>query len=277
MASRSNGSRAALSVRGLIVSIDGISILKGIDLDVPSGKVTGLAGESGSGKSMTGMAIMGLLPDGADVDGSIMFEGRELLGLRAREINGLRGQELAMVFQDPSASLHPMLTVGRQLTDHIRHHLKLSKDASKTRAIELLGRVQVPNPEMALKRYPHQFSGGQLQRIAIAIAIACDPKLLIADEPTTALDVTVQAGILGLLRELCCSMGLSVILITHDFGVMSAVTDTISVLRYGEVVESGDRYNLIRDPKHPYTRELIESLPQHKNLDNPRSSDMGGL
>jgi ABC-type dipeptide/oligopeptide/nickel transport system ATPase component len=184
-----------------------------------------------------------------------------LLRLSPRAMNRLRGRRIAMVFQDPTASLQPMLSIGSQLTDHVRHHLHLSRAEARDRALGLLERVRVPRPEDALRRYPHQFSGGQLQRNSIAIAIACDPAVLIADEPTTALDVTVQAGILRLLRELTDDLGLAVLLVTHDLGVMSALADTVAVMRNGRVVEHGTRYQVIREPKTDYARELIASLP----------------
>jgi peptide/nickel transport system ATP-binding protein len=184
-----------------------------------------------------------------------------LLDLSPRAMNRLRGRRIAMVFQDPTASLQPMLSIGTQLTDHVRHHLHLDKQAAERHAIELLERVRVPDPESAVRRYPHQFSGGQLQRIAIAIAIACDPAILIADEPTTALDVTVQAGILRLLRDLTDDLGLAVLLVTHDLGVMSALADTVAVMRSGRVVEHGSRYQVLREPQTDYARELIAALP----------------
>ena len=242
-------------------------ILRGIDLDVPSGMITGLAGESGSGKTMTGLAVCGLQPPGSRVGGRISLETERvsvgnLLDLRPRAMNALRGREIAMIFQDPTASLHPMISIEHQLTDHMRHHLHIGAKEARERALTLLERVRVPDPATALRRYPHQFSGGQLQRIAIAIALACEPSVLIADEPTTALDVTVQAGILRLLRELCDSLDLAILLVTHDLGVMSALADTVTVMRYGEVVEHGDRYQVIREPKSAYTRSLIDALPQ---------------
>jgi peptide/nickel transport system ATP-binding protein len=257
---------AGLVIRGLELSIGERRILDGIDLDVPPGVVTGLAGESGSGKTMTGLTVCGLQPAGSRLGGTIAFDDGDrhvpnLLALRPRELNALRGRRIAMVFQDPTASLHPMLSVGTQLTDHVRHHLHLSRDDARRRALELLGRVRVPEPETALARYPHQFSGGQLQRIAIAIAIACDPAILIADEPTTALDVTVQAGILRLLRDLTDDLGLAVLLVTHDLGVMSALADTVAVMRSGRVVEHGSRYQVLREPRTDYARELIAALP----------------
>ncbi|MFC6706874.1 ABC transporter ATP-binding protein [Flexivirga alba] len=222
------------------------------------------------------MTVLGLQPSGSRVSGSITFRGQDLLDLGAKHMNALRGKELAMVFQDPSSSFHPMLTIGQQMTDHVRHHLGLSRRAAQRRAVELLERVRVDSPQLAMKRYPHQFSGGQLQRVAIAGAIACEPAILVADEPTTALDVTVQAGILALLRELCDSLGLTIILITHDFGVMSSLADNITVLREGKVVEHGARYQVIRHPNHPYTKELIESLPQQETPASGASVEPGG-
>ena len=257
---------------GLVISdlrlrIGQADILNGVSLGILGGEITGLAGESGSGKTMTGLVLCGLQPAGAVVTGRVEFTDSDrsipnLLALQPREFNRLRGRRIAMVAQDPVASLHPMLTIGTQLTDHVRHHLRLSKQQATARAVELLERVQVPTPETALRRYPHQFSGGQLQRIAIAIAIACEPAVLIADEPTTALDVTVQAGILRLLRELRDDLGLAIILISHDLGVMSAIADTIAVMRYGTVIEQGSRQQVIQQPQTEYARELIAALPQ---------------
>lgn len=236
-------------------------ILHDVSFALEAGTITGVAGASGSGKTQTGLAIMGLSPDGAALTGSIDFEGTELVGLPAKRHNELRGRELAMVFQDPAAAFHPMLSVGDQLTDHYRHHRKVKRAEARARAIEILERVHVPDPAGAVKKYPHQFSGGQLQRIAFASAIICDPRVLIADEPTTALDVTVQAGVLRLLRELCDDLNLAVLLVTHDFGVLSSVADTIVVMQNGRVVETGGREAVITAPRHPYTRSLIESLP----------------
>jgi len=256
---------SGLSIRNLTMSIGSGErakhILRGIDLEVPAGRITGLAGESGSGKTMTGLAALGLLPAGSQTGGTIEFEGRNLLELRGRALNELRGSRVAMVFQDPTASLHPMLTIEGQLTDHLRAHRKISKKEAVARAIDTLELVKVPDPAGALKKYPHQFSGGQLQRIAIAMAIICGPSVLVADEPTTALDVTVQAGILRLLRTLCDELDLAVLLVTHDLGVMSALADTIAVMRNGEIVEHGDRFQIITDPQNEYTRALIDALP----------------
>ncbi len=254
-----------LSIRDLTIAIGSRKapkkLVNGISLDLVPGRVQGLAGESGSGKTISSLAILGLLPANATVGGSIRLEQTELVGLGRRELNGIRGRRIAMIFQDPSSSLHPQLTVGSQLTDHVRTHLGMSKKTARAHAIELLDRVRVPNPADALGRYPHQFSGGQRQRIAIAIALACDPIVLLADEPTTALDVTVQAGILHLLRDLADERQLAVLLVTHDLGVMSAIADDVAIMRYGSLVESGTREQIFGAPAHEYTRELLDSLP----------------
>ena len=254
----------ALRIRDLTIAFgrrDPVTVVKGISLDLTAGRIQGLAGESGSGKTVSAMAVLGLLPTTAHVAGSIRLGETELVGLGPRELNRIRGARVAMVFQDPSASLHPQLTVGSQLTDHVRTHLGLVKKAARERAVELLSRVRVPEPEEALGRYPHQFSGGQRQRIAIAVALACDPEVLLADEPTTALDVTVQAGILHLLRELAAERDLAVLLVTHDLGVMSAVADDVAVMRYGQIVESASTREVFTSPQHPYTRQLLASMP----------------
>lgn len=251
---------SALSIRDLTIDI-GRPLVKGVSLELEAGRIHGLAGESGSGKTLTSLAVLGLLPRQARTGGSILLAGDELVGLRRRALNRVRGKRIAMIFQDPSASLHPQLPVGRQLTDHMRVHLGLKGPAARARAVELLEIVQVPNPTEALKRYPHQFSGGQRQRIAIACALACDPEVLLADEPTTALDVTVQAGILKLLRDLATERNLAVLLVTHDLGVMSAIADTVAVMKDGRIVEIADRETLFLDPQHEYTRMLLAALP----------------
>ncbi|WP_417541260.1 ABC transporter ATP-binding protein [Microbacterium maritypicum] len=251
---------STLSIRDLTIVI-GRPLVKGVSLELEAGRIHGLAGESGSGKTLTSLAVLGLLPRQARTGGSILLGGEELLGLNRRALNRVRGKRIAMVFQDPSASLHPQLPVGRQLTDHMRVHLGLKGAAARARAVELLETVQVPNPAAALGRYPHQFSGGQRQRIAIACALACDPEVLLADEPTTALDVTVQAGILKLLRDLAIERNLAVLLVTHDLGVMSAIADRVAVMKDGRIVELADRETLFRDPQHEYTRMLLAALP----------------
>jgi oligopeptide transport system ATP-binding protein len=260
------GLRVRLPVRGgMAAAVDGV------DFSLGQGRVLGIAGESGSGKTMTALALLGLLPHGAEVEGSARFAGADLLRMHQAELRGLRGRELAMVFQDPMTSLHPMLPIERLLTEHVRHHLGLGRAAARERALELLRQVRIPDPEAALRAYPHQFSGGMRQRIAIAIAIACGPKLLIADEPTTALDVTVQAGVLRLLDRLRREQRLAVIVITHDLGVLSAIADDLAVFYAGRVVEAGTREQVLRAPRHPYTAGLLGALP------HPETGGQAGL
>jgi len=275
---------AALAIRDLRVELgqsrrNRTEVVKGISLDLVPGRIQGLAGESGSGKSMTAMAILGLLPAGGTASGSIVLGGAggsevELVGMTGGAYRRVRGKRIGMVFQDPSASLHPQITVGSQLADGMRAHLGLSRAEARKRASELLALVRVPNPEEALQKYPHQFSGGQRQRIAIAIALACEPEVLLADEPTTALDVTVQAGILHLLRDLATERDLAVLLVTHDLGVMSAIADEVAVMRGGLIVESGSRQQVFQNPQHPYTRELLDAMPdaQDSLVDAPAES-----
>ncbi len=259
---QSQGDPVGITIRDLTLDLFGKTLLDHVDLDIEPGKINGLAGESGSGKSLTSMTVLGLPPEGSTITGSILYDGKtELLGMKERERNTYRGRRISMVFQDPTSSMHPMLTIEKQLTDGMRYHLHLNRKQARARAVELLKLVQVPDPEDALDRFPHQFSGGQLQRIAIAMALSCDSRVLIADEPTTALDVTVQAGILHLLKRLNEQLGLTIVLVTHDLGVMSALADTIAVMRKGQIVEVGDRYDIINHPKHPYTIDLINSLP----------------
>ena len=247
-------------------------ILDGLNLALQPGRIHGLAGESGSGKTVMALSVLGLLPKTMRASGSIALtiDGvtTELLGASRTTLNGIRGRHVAMVFQDPSTSLHPQLSVGRQLTDHVRHHLGLSKAAAREHAVELLDRVRIANPTTALRKYPHQFSGGQRQRIAVAAAIACGPEVLLADEPTTALDVTVQAGVLHLLRELVDDSQLSVLLVTHDLGVMSAVADEVTVLRTGQVVESAPSRQLFNEPAEPYTKSLLAAMPGSRLADS---------
>jgi oligopeptide/dipeptide ABC transporter ATP-binding protein len=254
-----------LDVEGLRVRLPTrrgeVTIVDGVDYAVREGEVFGVAGESGSGKTISVLALLRLLPEGARVDGRALYGGRDLLALSPGALRRVRGREVAMVFQDPLTSLHPMLPIGKQLTEHVRLHEGVKRSVAERRAVELLDQVRIPDPEQALHRFAHQFSGGMRQRIAIAIALACRPKLLIADEPTTALDVTVQAGILRLLDSLRRDSGLSVIMITHDLGVMSSIADRVSVFYAGRIVEAGPAQELLARPRHPYTRALLESLP----------------
>jgi oligopeptide/dipeptide ABC transporter ATP-binding protein len=243
------------TTRGLVTVVDGV------DYVVEQGEVFGVAGESGSGKTMSMLSLLGLLPEGAVVEGSVRFGEHDLLRMPRRRLREIAGRDLAMVFQDPLTSLHPMLSVGRQLTEHVRRHLGLGRRDAEQHALASLTDVRIPDPPAALRAFPHQFSGGMRQRIAIAIALACRPKLLIADEPTTALDVTVQAGILRLLDRLRRENDLSVVLITHDLGVMSAIADRVSIFYAGKVVEAGAREAILRTPRHPYTHALLDALP----------------
>ncbi|PPF26868.1 MULTISPECIES: ABC transporter ATP-binding protein [unclassified Rathayibacter] len=265
----------ALTISGLRIRTRSHAIVDGIDLALRRGGIHGLAGESGSGKTMTALAVLGLLPGAMTASGSIRLADdtgdgtTELVGASRQVLGTVRGRRVAMVFQDPSTSLHPQLTVGRQLTDHLRHHLGLGKEAARSRAEALLERVRVPDARASLGRYPHQFSGGQRQRIAIAVALACEPSVLLADEPTTALDVTVQAGVLQLLRELVDDGGLSILLVTHDLGVMSAVADEVTVMRQGLVVESAPRESLFTAPEDEYTRALLAALPGSSFEESP--------
>jgi oligopeptide/dipeptide ABC transporter ATP-binding protein len=238
-----------------------VTVVDGVDFAVQPAEVFGVAGESGSGKTMSVLALLGLLPPGGVAEGRAQFAGRDLLRLRRSHLRAVCGREIGIVFQDPMTSLHPMLSIGQQLREPLKRHLGLDRTGATRRAVELLETVRLPDPESALRAFPHQFSGGMRQRVAIAIALAGDPKLLIADEPTTALDVTVQAGIIRLLDTLRRERGLSVILITHDLGVMSAIADRIAVFYAGRVVESAGREELVQHPRHPYTRALIDALP----------------
>ena len=254
-----------LEVENLRVQIRGehgtVTIVDGVDYAVEPGQVFGVAGESGSGKTISVLSLLQLLPRGSSTSGRAMYEGRDLLTLSGRSLRRVRGRELAMVFQDPMTSLHPMMTIGRQISEHVRYHEGASRQAALARATELLEQVRIPDPERALHAFPHQFSGGMRQRVAIAGALAARPKLLIADEPTTALDVTVQAGILRLLDRLRRENGLSVIMITHDLGVLSSIADHVSVFYAGRIVESGPTAELLSHPRHPYTRALLDALP----------------
>jgi oligopeptide transport system ATP-binding protein len=238
-----------------------IALVDGVSLSVAPGSVVGLAGESGSGKTLTGLSAMGFLPDRSRATGAVRFHGQDVLTMNPSQLRRLRGHQVAVVFQDPMTSLHPMLSVGRQLTEHVEVHLGLSQSEARDRAIDLLRTVRLPDPEHVLSSFPHQFSGGMRQRIAIAIALACGPELLIADEPTTALDVTVQAGILRLIDRLRHERDMAVLMISHDLGVLSSLADTLHVLYAGRIVESGPVSALLPAPRHPYTKSLLESLP----------------
>ena len=240
----------------------------GVSFGVAPGQTVGLVGESGCGKSVTSLAIMRLLPHrGNTVTGSVRFAGEDLLTISDAAMRDRRGAELAMIFQDPLSSLNPVVPIGVQVTEVLKRHKGMKGAAAKTRATELLDKVGIPDPARRLTDYPHQLSGGMRQRALIAMALACEPRLLIADEPTTALDVTIQAQILALLRELVEESGTALIMITHDLGVVAGLCDEVNVLYAGRIVERSDRHPLFETPRHPYTGGLLASIPR---LDDPR-------
>ena len=243
------------------VRIDGHEIIHIDQLALEPGSRLGLVGESGSGKTMTAKAIAGLLPDEAKVSGSVRFAGRELLTMDDRQLSEIRGRKIGFVFQDPARSLNPMMRIGRQVSEAIRLHTKLKKAAVADKVVELLEQVQLPDPAELARRYPHQLSGGQQQRVMIAAAIAADPELLVADEPTTALDVTVQEGILRLLISLSEQRQMSVLFVSHDLGVIRFVCDRVAVIYGGHVVETGRVEDVVANPRHRYTNALLAANP----------------
>lgn len=247
-----------------------VQAVRGVSFRVERGETVGIVGESGSGKSVTALSLMGLIPNppGRIVGGSIKLDGEELIGKPAKEWQRLRGAKMAMVFQDPFSSLNPTMTLGEQVAESLRLHTGASRADAREQVIRLFQSVRIPEPEARYRQYPHQISGGQRQRIMIAIAFACNPELLLADEPTTALDVTVQAQVLTLMAELQKRSDAGVVLITHDLGVVAEVCDRVLVMYAGRVVECGTVEQIFRDPKHPYTQGLLESLPQ---IDSDRS------
>ncbi|GEB44509.1 hypothetical protein MTE01_04540 [Microbacterium testaceum] len=247
----------SLVVKNLRIEIGDRAVVDDVSFSVPEGARVGLIGESGSGKSLTALAILGLLPDGAHASGSILWDGREILGLPDRELARLRGDDIGMVFQEPRTALNPIRAVGRQIGESVRIHEGVSRREALRRAVAEAERVALPDPERIVSRYPHQLSGGQRQRVAIAMALACRPRLLIADEPTTALDVTIQAGILSLLRSLVHDVGMSLVFITHDLAVLAQVATHAVVLEHGRVVEEGAVTDLLRAPSSPVTQALL--------------------
>ncbi|QGU00366.1 Oligopeptide ABC transporter, ATP-binding protein OppD [Candidatus Syntrophocurvum alkaliphilum] len=240
-----------------------VRAVDGVNLQINRGETVGLVGESGCGKSVTSLAIMGLLPNNGDIsDGSVYFKGRDLVKAPEKKMQKIRGNEISMIFQDPMTSLNPVLTIAEQLEEVIRIHEGGSKKAIRNKAIDLLNIVKIPDANRRILEYPHQMSGGIRQRIMIAIALACNPTLLIADEPTTALDVTVQAQILSLIKELQDELGTAVLLISHDLGVIAQVVDKVSVMYAGQIVESAKTHNFFASPKHPYSIGLLETIPK---------------
>jgi peptide/nickel transport system ATP-binding protein len=227
-----------------------------------AGEVLGIVGESGCGKSVTCMSIVRLLPETATIEGQALFDGRDLLALSPKRLSAVRGREISFVFQEPMTSLNPVFTVGRQIGEVLQRHLGLSRGAARLRVIELLQLVRIPAPERRIDEYPHQLSGGMRQRVMIAMALACQPKVLVADEPTTALDVTIQAGILDLLRDICERLGTAVILITHNLGVVADIADRVLVMYAGRKAEESDVNELFAHPQHPYTIGLLGAIPR---------------
>ncbi|MGY1739061.1 ABC transporter ATP-binding protein, partial [Geodermatophilus sp. SYSU D00684] len=254
---------AVLDVRDLTVSVDdGPALVTGVSFSLRQGQVLGLVGESGCGKTMTARSLMGLLPDGVSVTGgSIRWQGRELAGLAEAELNRVRGREIAMISQEPMVALDPMFSIASQLTGPIRRFRRVSRSEARRMAAGLLRDVGIVDAERVLRSYPHQLSGGMAQRVCIALALTGEPKLLVADEPTTALDVTVQAEILSLLRALVRDTGLSVVVVSHDLGVVADICDTVAVMYAGEVVESGTAAAVLDEPAHPYTMALLGANP----------------
>ena len=240
-----------------------VRAVDGVNFDIEDGKTVGLVGESGCGKSVTALSIMQLLPKstGRIVGGEIQFQGRDLASLPQHQMRRIRGNEISMIFQEPMTSLNPVMTIGDQIAETVRLHQGASRSEARNRAIEMLRLVKIADPQKRVGNYPHQFSGGQRQRVMIAMALACTPKLLIADEPTTALDVTIQAQILELIGELQGRLGMAVLLITHDLGVVAERADEVAVMYAGKIVESAKPEVIFSRPKHPYTIGLLDSLP----------------
>ncbi len=252
-----------LTAAGVVRAVDGVS------WDIREGETVALVGESGCGKSVSALSIMRLVapPAGRIEGGEILFKGRDLLKLSEQEMQEVRGRDIGMVFQEPMTSLNPVLTIGRQLTEGLEIHLKMTVEAARARALELLGMVGIPDPQRRLAQYPHHFSGGMRQRMMIAMALACNPSLILADEPTTALDVTIQAQILELMRDLSQRLGVAMLIITHNLGVVARYADRVNVMYAGRIVEQASAAELYARPRHPYTLGLLRSVPR---LDEPR-------
>lgn len=257
-----------LEVKDLHISFDTyageLKAVRGVDFHLRKGEALAIVGESGSGKSVTSKSIMRLIPDppGRIVKGEVLFEGKDLVKLREKEMQTIRGSEISMIFQDPMTSLNPTMTVGKQIVEGLVKHQRLGKIEAKQRALELLKLVGIPNPEIRVNQYPHQFSGGMRQRVVIAVALACNPKVLIADEPTTALDVTIQAQILDLMKDLQKQMDTAIIIITHDLGVVANIAQRVAVMYAGNIIETGTVDEIFYQPKHPYTWGLLASMPK---------------
>ena len=257
---------------GISISVDHISF------HVDQGEVVCIVGESGCGKSVTSLSIMGLLgKGGAVIDGSVLFDGKNLLAMAEKELDKVRGDELTMIFQDPLTSLNPVFTVGNQIAESIRTHMHLPKEEARRRAVELLVQVGMPDAEKTMKKYPHTLSGGMRQRVMIAMALSCNPRLLIADEPTTALDVTIQAQIMRLLKEMQQEKDMSMILITHDIGLVANTADRVIVMYAGQIIEEASTEELFTNPKHPYTRALLNTVPTIRDDEDRQLEAIPGM
>ncbi|MBM7693955.1 oligopeptide transport system ATP-binding protein [Peribacillus deserti] len=269
-----------LEVKDLHVSFDTyggiVKAVRGVSFDLKKGETLAIVGESGSGKSVTSKALMRLIPNppGRISKGEILFDGRDLAKLSEKEMQRVRGKEIAMIFQDPMTSLNPTMKIGTQIMESLIKHQNLSKSAARERALELLRLVGIPQPEVRINQYPHQFSGGMRQRVVVAVALSCNPKVLIADEPTTALDVTIQAQILELMKDLQNKIDTSIIFITHDLGVVANVADRVAVMYGGQIVEMGTVDEIFYDPRHPYTWGLLASMP---SLDTSIQTELAAI
>ncbi|MGF1502363.1 MAG: ABC transporter ATP-binding protein [Paracoccaceae bacterium] len=275
---------ALLEVEGLEVTFPGgtedapLRALRGVDLTLEKGERLGIVGESGAGKSMLGFALLNLVaPPGRITGGTVRFDGKTLTGLRPRQLRRIRGARISMIFQDPMVTLNPVMTVGEQLVETLHAHRRISRAKARRRALEMLEMVQVPAPARRFESYPHELSGGLRQRVVIAIALIAEPEIVIADEPTTALDVTIQAEIMALLLRLTREAGVGLILITHDLGVVAELTERLMILYAGRVVEEGPTQDLIAAPRHPYTAGLIAALPQRAERGRPLAQIPGTM
>ena len=255
---------------GIVKAVDGI------EYDLEEGETLGLVGESGCGKSVSALSVLRLIPNppGRIVGGEVMFEGQDLLKLSEEDMRHIRGNRISMVFQEPMTSLNPILTIGRQITEPLELHMSMTQQQAEERAIELLGLVGIPDAAARINDYPHQFSGGMRQRVMIAMALSCNPKLLIADEPTTALDVTIQAQVLELMQRAAKEVGASLIVITHNLGVVARYADRVNVMYAGKIIERGTAHEIYKNPKHPYTVGLLQSVPR---LDEPRREKLNPI
>lgn len=256
-----------------------VQAVNGISFQVEEGETLGVVGESGCGKSVSMLSLMGLIPQppGRIVDGEVLFQGEDLLQLPSEQMRRIRGNKIAMVFQDPMTSLNPVLTIGQQITEALELHLGMSKSQARERAIELLEIVHIPEARARIGDYPHQFSGGMRQRVMIAMGLSCNPQLLIADEPTTALDVTIQAQIVDLVKELKDEMGMAIIWITHDLGVVAGLVDRVQVMYAGYIVETAEVHEFYRNPRHPYSLGLLGSLPRLDEQEREKLTPIEGL